>query len=255
MLLSTEEEIENMKWSSNVSFKCDGCGELYEKTKRRHLASKKKRSNKLDTEKTTRTFHTYNKNFCTDQCKNSYNRSLTVKEFNCKVCDKVFTGYIKQNPQFCGHSCSAKNSNKVSPKRHADDILCKGKCGKNLGKYWINKREYCEECLVILNNRKSIVKKNLGDRTFEEYLSNYKFRDRANRYTAIRQNAKKTMERSGIKKCCKNCGYDKHAEVCHIKGISTFQKTCFISEINSLDNLVYLCPNCHWEYDHKMLNL
>lgn len=156
---------------------------------------------------------------------------------------------------FCNSSCSAKHSNKVSPKRHADDVQCKGNCGKNLGKFWINKREYCEECLVVLNNRKSIVKKNLGDRTFEEYLENYKYREPANRYSAIRQNGKKVIERSGIKKCCKNCGYDKHVEVCHLKGISEFDKTCLVSEINSLDNLVYLCPNCHWEYDHKILTI
>ena len=156
---------------------------------------------------------------------------------------------------FCNSSCSAKYSNKVSPKRYADDVQCKGNCGKNLGKFWIKKRQYCVDCLVISNNRKSIVKKNLVDRTFEEYLSNYKYRDYANKYTAIRQNGKKVIERSGIKKCCKNCGYDKHVEVCHLKGISEFDKTCLISEINSLDNLVYLCPNCHWEYDHKMMSI
>ena len=156
---------------------------------------------------------------------------------------------------FCNSSCSAKHSNKVSPKRYVDDVQCKGNCGKNLGKFWINKREYCEECLIILNNKKSIVKKNLADRTFEEYLSNYKYRDYANKYTAIRQHGKKVIDRSNIPKCCKNCGYDKHVEVCHLKGIPEFDKTCLISEINSLDNLVYLCSNCHWEYDHNMLSI
>lgn len=156
---------------------------------------------------------------------------------------------------FCSLSCSAKNSNKVSPKRQVADFYCKGNCGKNLGKFWINKRQYCEDCLIILNNTKSIVKKNLGDRTFEEYLSNYKFRDYANKYTAIRQHGKKVIDRSSVPKCCKNCGYDKHVEVCHIKGIPEFDKTALVSEINSLNNLIYLCPNCHWEYDHKMLSL
>ena len=156
---------------------------------------------------------------------------------------------------FCNSSCSAKHSNKVSPKRHADDFYCKGNCGKNLGKFWIKGRQYCDDCLLKVKNKKSIVKKNLKDRTFEEYLSNYKYGDPANRYTAIRKNGKKVIERSGIEKCCKKCGYDKHVEVCHIKSISTFEKTCLISEINSLDNLVYLCPNCHWEFDHNMMSI
>jgi hypothetical protein len=25
--------------------------------------------------------------------------------------------------------------------------------------------------------------------------------------------------------------------------------------VNSLDNLVGLCPNCHWEFDHGLLQL
>ena len=64
-----------------------------------------------------------------------------------------------------------------------------------------------------------------------------------------------SMHRSSVPKYCKNCGYDKHVEVCHIKSISEFDKTSLISEINSLDNLIYLCPNCHWEYDHKIISL
>jgi predicted HNH restriction endonuclease len=25
--------------------------------------------------------------------------------------------------------------------------------------------------------------------------------------------------------------------------------------VNALDNLVGLCPNCHWEFDHGLLQL
>jgi predicted restriction endonuclease len=25
--------------------------------------------------------------------------------------------------------------------------------------------------------------------------------------------------------------------------------------VNSLDNLLGLCPNCHWEFDHGLLRL
>lgn len=54
---------------------------------------------------------------------------------------------------------------------------------------------------------------------------------------------------------CTNCGYDKHTEVCHIKAISTFPDTARLSEINSPLNLIYLCPNCHWEFDNNILPL
>jgi hypothetical protein len=116
MILSTEEQIKNMKWKDNVQFKCDGCGELYEKTKRTLSYNKKKRSSSSNTDnqekgKIFKSFHTYNKTFCNDKCKISYNRSFTVKEYSCKVCNKLFTGYVKKTPKFCGHSCAATHSN------------------------------------------------------------------------------------------------------------------------------------------------
>ena len=52
-----------------------------------------------------------------------------------------------------------------------------------------------------------------------------------------------------------NCGYDKHVEICHIKSIGSFPTDTIVSDINSLDNLLSLCPNCHYEFDHNRLTL
>lgn len=150
MVLNTEEEIKQMKWSSNVKFKCDGCGILYEKTKRRYLDNKRKNpnNNNIQKEKISKNFYIYDKNFCIDKCKNDYNRLLTVKEFNCKVCDKLFTGYIKKNPRFCGSSCAAiyNNSHKT-----------KGYRRSKLEKYLENKliNEY-PDIKFIFNSKKAI---------------------------------------------------------------------------------------------------
>jgi len=54
---------------------------------------------------------------------------------------------------------------------------------------------------------------------------------------------------------CKNCKYDKHVEVCHIIPISEFNDDAYIWEINSPNNLIALCPNCHWEFDHGILDI
>ena len=55
--------------------------------------------------------------------------------------------------------------------------------------------------------------------------------------------------------CCKICGYNKHVEVAHIKAVSEFPDSSTIGEIDSIDNLVGLCPNHHWEYDNGLLEL
>lgn len=60
--------------------------------------------------------------------------------------------------------------------------------------------------------------------------------------------------KSGLPQCCILCGYSKHIDVCHIKDISSFTNESLISEINDLNNLVALCKNHHWEFDHDHLD-
>lgn len=54
---------------------------------------------------------------------------------------------------------------------------------------------------------------------------------------------------------CEVCGYDKHVEVAHRKAVSEFDDDTTIRDINSIGNLIGLCPNHHWEYDHGILEL
>jgi hypothetical protein len=54
---------------------------------------------------------------------------------------------------------------------------------------------------------------------------------------------------------CHQCGYSKHIEVAHIKAVSEFTSDTLITVINAPKNLVGLCPNCHWEFDHNLLTL
>lgn len=54
--------------------------------------------------------------------------------------------------------------------------------------------------------------------------------------------------------CCEVCGYDKHFELCHIKSVSSFDNNTPIKVVNNLNNLIALCPNCHWEFDHNLMD-
>ena len=73
--------------------------------------------------------------------------------------------------------------------------------------------------------------------------------------SAIRKVANKVFKESKIPKKCIICGYDKHIEIAHIKSVASFDEYATIGEINSVDNLIALCPNHHWEYDNGLLNL
>lgn len=91
----------------------------------------------------------------------------------------------------------------------------------------------------------------IEDRTYKFY------KDKYNNWWSARipicRDARKKFNNSDKPKECVNCGYIKHIEVCHIKAVSEFSDDTLIKEINNLNNLIALCPNCHWEYDNGLL--
>lgn len=74
-----------------------------------------------------------------------------------------------------------------------------------------------------------------------------------NRYNQIRQQARRITKFRQQK--CEWCGYDKHVETCHVKPICDFDENEQICVVNANDNLLLLCPNCHWEHDNVLKDL
>jgi len=114
-------------------------------------------------------------------------------------------------------------------------IECNEFCGSG--------RKFCKKCLEIVKNRKKEVALN---KTIKEAC--YTKGHISNKYALIRDHCRREYENK-IKKCQK-CGYDKHVEFCHIRPIKDFPDSTTIREVNSPENIIALCPNCHWEFDH-----
>lgn len=81
------------------------------------------------------------------------------------------------------------------------------------------------------------------------YITHHK----SSAFALVRSRARTKAQK--LPQICSNCGYDKHVEVCHIKPISKFSLDTLVSEINKLENLLLLCPNCHYEYDKGLLKI
>ncbi len=140
------------------------------------------------------------------------------------------------NPKFCSKTCSAQYNNKRFPRRDRARNSCE-KCGAEAR----SRRRFCDKCNPM--NGADWTKRTLSYvRSFLDYNAR------------IRQLARRAYEKSSKPKKCARCGYTKHIEICHIRSIQDFPDDTPISVINSLDNLVALCPNCHWEFDHGLLS-
>jgi 5-methylcytosine-specific restriction endonuclease McrA len=148
-------------------------------------------------------------------------------------------GVETNNPKFCSTSCAAKYNNRIRPKRKRRRYFCKS-CGVETG----NRRNYCTSC----NPTKP---RDFSNVTLAEIRSRTRYQ--ANAW--IRNLARRAYYASDKPQHCVQCGYSRHIEVCHLKSIQDFPESTTISVINSLDNLVALCPNCHWELDHGILSL
>jgi predicted restriction endonuclease len=154
----------------------------------------------------------------------------------CKNCQKTFNKReteVKKSPNhYCSKSCAAKSNNK-SPKRKKMNTICK-KCNQLFTR---NRRKYCDNCVNAIQPLK---------------LSDYTTKG-SNKFSSIRKLARKKYIKNKKELKCFFCNYNKHVEISHIKAIISFESDTLISDINDLNNLIALCPNCHWEFDNGLL--
>jgi hypothetical protein len=142
---------------------------------------------------------------------------------HCKNC-----GIETKNPSYCSSSCAAKVNNSLKPKRQKQTFNCKS-CGCQVD----YRKTFCADCLVP-----DIT---LGDAIYTKHHP-------SSAAALVRSRARRAVKH--LDKVCDHCGYSKHVEVCHIKAVSKFPLDTKLSVINDLSNLLLLCPNCHWEFDH-----
>lgn len=149
----------------------------------------------------------------------------------CSNCNRKTT-----NPKFCSKSCAAIINNKI-PKRIKVNYYC-SKCGKEVA----YQRKFCRTCRPNYIDWTKVKYKDIkGKRLYQKH-------------SRIRGLARRLYEKSGFPMKC-SCGYHKHVEICHIKPIAQFHPNTPISVINDINNLIALCPNCHWEFDNGLLNV
>lgn len=164
---------------------------------------------------------------------------MIVECKNCKIEFNKSPSQIKRGSNnFCSRSCAATYNNKHAIKRKLS------KQCKNCDTLIRSSNTYCGTCWKDM-------RASIDNMTIEESCL-YK-NGATNLFTRIRDRARNLYKDKCTK--CEVCGYDKHVQVCHIKPINTYPKNTLVSEVNSLSNLAFLCPNHHWELDHDMLDL
>lgn len=208
-----------------IKIVCESCKLFFEKELKHHKSSLKKNPN--------------TKFFCSKACQ--WNSQIKRDSVSCDSCgikfDKRLSEIGRSAHNFCSRSCAATFNNKISPKKtHFNRCV---KCGEITDK---PRARYCEACRPVES------KLPRDEKTIEEMVSSLQ---RA-KYSYIRKHAREQVK--DRKQICIKCGYSKHVEACHIKGVGEFPKETKLKEVNNPQNLILLCPNCHWEFDNKLFS-
>lgn len=172
---------------------------------------------------------TANRRICKEQ------HALAVERYyenpkKCKHCGKVIEVPDGKRPaearkkRFCNHSCATSFNN---ARRYAGRKKQRPKKKKRVGS--------------ILDN---MTKAQVRDR----YKDPFRYK------IALGKHARAVFNRSDKEKKCRVCGYDTFCEISHVRAVADFPETALVKDINSIDNLVPLCPNHHKEYDHNLLS-
>lgn len=189
--------------------------------------------------RTSRSFGKNNKyHFCSRECCQNFRKQKQTKFF-CSFCNKIFSrkkSLVRNKNVFCSKEC--RKLFKIEQIK----VFCK-KCGKDINRQQLqDTRKLCETCRFNKTNEIPFL-------TLNELKTSSK-----NFHSRIRDLARNVYKNSGLPlKCC--CGYDKYIEIAHIKAIKDFSRESLLKEINNINNLVALCRNCHWEYDHGLLSI
>lgn len=139
---------------------------------------------------------------------------------------------ITANPRFCSRSCSSSFNNKAKPKRMKKVYLCQT-CGIPITR----RATFCHSCKIQKGD----------DMTLQNAI--YHTHHKSSAYALVRTRARAIAKLNNMNSCSK-CGYSRHVEIAHIKPISSYPLDTMVSIVNAIDNLLALCPNCHWDFDH-----
>jgi 5-methylcytosine-specific restriction endonuclease McrA len=234
----TEENYKNAQKNDMFEFVCQKCGKTFTKTKR-EIQRNGGKPFKCCSLMCGRTIGDLGKiEVVCAEC--GKKKLIKVSEYN-RSENKIF---------FCNSSCAAKYNNRLYPKRQKlSNRYCPICGGLKDGE-----SKLCKKCSD--NESRTTKDKMLGDyigygEKREKYISS--------KCQSIRRDAKRTLmedtTREKVCEYCKNHEFDEILEVHHIKPIADFDEHTKISEINSLDNLVWLCPNHHTMLEKRLISL
>lgn len=117
-----------------------------------------------------------------------------------------------------------------------------------------NPKNWCSVCgKHIKNSSSGLCREHWKETQLVEFgkitIGELKATNSRHRYQTARHHAHRIAALYLPERVCAECGYSIYVELCHIHSIGEFPSEATLTEVNSLENLRWLCPNHHKELD------
>ena len=191
-------------------------------------------------------------------------KGTLIKKFCCRSCAAKYNNAHCENPR----NAFGVSGNKLSiiDKITDEKIIDAFNNSKTIKEFKkkIGYKDNSSVTKTILNRLNSLGLNinDIKDMTIYNHIENYtkgelfsKYKHWQSARCGIQKLARMIYIKSDKPKKCIICQYEHHYDVAHIKSVSSFSDETLISEINDINNLIALCPNHHWEYDHGKLDI
>ena len=157
-------------------------------------------------------------------------------------CDKTTL-----NPKFCSVSCATIYNNRNLPRKKRKRIKqCSRKECANI--------VYKSSAKLCIEHKDTKIESPLKEKTLKEYRNKKSVKGKHASWQNVHVRLLCRIWLKHLTKLpCKNCNYSNHVELCHIKAVNSFSEDTKLKIVNHEDNVVQLCPNCHWEFDNDYL--
>lgn len=210
-----------------IKLACSGCGITFERNLRFHKKA-------------------IAKGFKTFSCKPGCRPKTPTRK--CAACDNITT-----NPKYCSSSCAAKVNGSLFPKKtkYRRPRICRI-CDASFFCSPTHKVfKLCQACLPQW--RDGSINKNTRLGAFLRAPS-VKNKHPSWKSAYVRM-FNRIWNKHMLHLPCRKCSYFKHVELCHVRDITSFPLSTPVGIVNAESNIIQLCRNCHWEFDHGMFTI
>lgn len=185
------------------------------------------------------------RNYCNRSCARDGSK-LQKTIYICLNCSNEFSRLKGKSDTctFCCQSCAAiyNNKSRIKPKISKTCEQCPTEINHG-GKY-------CDSCRFERRyNKRPDDYNNITLKELKEKYSSHQY------HAKIRGRSRLEWKKNKMPMVCAYCLYDRHVDICHIKDLKSFSLETPLHVANSIDNLISLCKNHHWEFDNGYLSM